>query len=64
MDELAFPVLPISLNNCSLVRPMPAAPALGTMSLGRKELQVLVTAGTSSVTSLALQSASIFPTPS
>lgn len=42
---------------------MPALPALGTMSLGRKQLQVLVAAGTLYVTSLALQSASIFPTP-
>lgn len=43
---LGLPESPISINNFYLGRPVPATPALGTMSTGRKQLQVLVTADT------------------
>lgn len=40
---LGLPEYPVSINNCYLGRLVPATPALGTMSVGRKQLQVLVT---------------------
>lgn len=44
---LGLPEYPISINNFYLGRLVPATPVLGTMSMGRKQLQVLVAGDTS-----------------